>query len=60
MKLNKCKHCGSDAFIGEGVQSCEYRVECSNSNHCKAWIRIYSIFKRYAVEAWNEVNKVED
>lgn len=57
MKLKPCKYCGSRAELDEGLQSCEYRVECSNVNGCKAWIIIYSIFKRYAVEAWNEANK---
>ena len=56
MKINPCKYCGFHAEIDEGLSPDEWRVECSNVNGCKAWIRIYSRFKKYAIEAWNEVN----
>ena len=56
MKLKPCKHCGYSPELGEGMSASEFRIECSNSLGCRAWIRIYSIFKRYAVEAWNNAN----
>jgi hypothetical protein len=55
--LHVCKYCGWDAVIDEGYEAGEIRIECSNVNGCKAWIRIYSIMQRFAVEAWNKANE---
>lgn len=55
-KLNKCIHCEWAPF-GEWTDTNNgYRVECSNTNGCKAWVRIYSHIKKYAEETWNKAN----
>lgn len=59
-KLLKCKYCGGEPCVDEGVSADEVRVECVNSLDCKAWIIIYSRFKRYAVEAWNLANAKDE
>jgi hypothetical protein len=58
MKVLNCKYCGCPAVIDVGLSMDEYRVECTSPNHCRAWIVIYSRFKKYAVEAWNKANKI--
>ncbi len=59
-KLKKCIHCGWEAHVDSGLDTTEWRIECSNVNGCRAWIRIYSIFKKYAVSAWNKANTGEE
>lgn len=56
MKLLDCVHCGFSPVVEEGITPDEYRVECTNPDGCRAWIKIYSRFKKYAIEAWNKAN----
>lgn len=50
-----CKYCGSKSIVNASITPDEFLAECLGEE-CPAGLRVYSRFRRYAIQAWNDAN----